>query len=378
MTTVPLRTLHPRHGIHEPTSGTLARAAGSVRRTTTIDMLRPEGFGGPLHLVGRGRDLRTADDRPGGAGRTGEWPGERPDGDRVDGDRVDGAAAGAEVLGEAAVHAVVDFTAGRELRQITSDPARPALTGLVGRSVAAGFRSRLDEVDPALATEENLLYLLLDDLPGAALVSGHAYGAAAQEARETGSPAIPPLRQGDYRHVADLCAGFATGGTIMNEVEAFGHSPVVTGPIAPSLDRPGDPLAWHDTPPLPARGMRRARRVDVRLDGSAARAHVDALFRDSYVLPEGVATVIHEYTVTAEVDTATSTFLRCEATPRALPFVECPAAAASATRLAGMPLAGLRPFVRRTFLGTSTCTHLNDTLRVLEDVQALLGALRTG
>ncbi len=365
MTTIPLRTLHPRHGIHEPTSGTPARVAGSVRRTTTIDMLRPEGFGGPLHLVGRGRDLRTADARPGSDG-------------------AGGTAAGAEVLGEAMVHAVVDFTAGRELRQITSDPARPALAGLIGYSVAAGFRARLDEADPAVAAEEDLLYLLLDDLPGAALVSGHAYGAAAQDARdaqdarETGTPAIPPMRQGDYRYVTDLCAGFATGGTIMNEVEAFGRSPVVTGPVAPSLERPGDPLAWHDTPPLPPRGMRRARRVDVRLDGSAARAHVDALFRDSYVLPEGVATVIHEYTVTAEVDTATSTFLSCEATPRALPFVECPAAAASATRLAGMPLAGLRPFVRRTFLGTSTCTHLNDTLRVLEDVQALLGPLRAG
>ena len=37
-----------------------------------------------------------------------------------------------------------------------------------------------------------------------------------------------------------------------------------------------------------------------------------------------------------------------------------------------VPVAGLRQHVRDTFLGTSTCTHLNDTLRSLEDIPALL------
>lgn len=40
---VSIRELHPRHGIHEPTSGTPLRLPGSVRRTTTIDMLSPRG-----------------------------------------------------------------------------------------------------------------------------------------------------------------------------------------------------------------------------------------------------------------------------------------------------------------------------------------------
>jgi hypothetical protein len=44
----------------------------------------------------------------------------------------------------------------------------------------------------------------------------------------------------------------------------------------------------------------------------------------------------------------------------------------SAGRLAGSPVAGLRQHVRDRFLGTSTCTHLNDTLRSLEDIPALL------
>jgi hypothetical protein len=60
-----------------------------------------------------------------------------------------------------------------------------------------------------------------------------------------------------------------------------------------------------------------------------------------------------------------------DATPQLLPWVDCPAAL-SASRLAGLPESGLRRHVRDTFLGTSTCTHLNDTLRSLEDIPALL------
>ena len=67
--------------------------------------------------------------------------------------------------------------------------------------------------------------------------------------------------------------------------------------------------------------------------------------------------------------------LTCEATPRVLPWVECPEAAASAGRLAGMSVMGLRPDVRAQFVGPSTCTHLNDVLRGLEDVEWLVREL---
>lgn len=61
----------------------------------------------------------------------------------------------------------------------------------------------------------------------------------------------------------------------------------------------------------------------------------------------------------------------CEATARVLPFVECPQAAASATRLAVMKVLPIRPQVRAELLGPTTCTHLNDTLREIEDIVAL-------
>jgi hypothetical protein len=40
-----------------------------------------------------------------------------------------------------------------------------------------------------------------------------------------------------------------------------------------------------------------------------------------------------------------------------------------------MPVMGLRPEVRAQFVGPSTCTHLNDVLRGLEDVEWLVHEL---
>jgi len=295
-------------------------------------MLRPEGLSGPLVLLGRARDLVTRAD---GAGR---------------------------VVADASSRVRIDFTGGRVVEEIETTPARPALAALVGTRAASGFRTAALAADPALPEENGLLNLLVDDIPVTTLVSGHAWGA--------GTPAERRLPVVTMRSslIRDQCAGFADGATIMAEVDRTGLPPLVTGPAAlPLVD--DDPLAWHPTDPLPTHGMRRSRRLDVRPGSPTV---VDVLFRDSYVRPDGLETVIHEYTVAMEVDPDAGVVLACEATPRVLPWVECPAAALSARRLAGQPLAGLRQHVRQTFGGTSTCTHLNDTLRSLEDVPALL------
>jgi hypothetical protein len=57
---------------------------------------------------------------------------------------------------------------------------------------------------------------------------------------------------------------------------------------------------------------------------------------------------------------------------RVLPWQECPGAIGSATRVRGMTLRELRARVRGEFVGTGTCTHLNDTLRCIADLDALL------
>lgn len=339
------RALHPRHGIHAPTAGTPERAPGSVRRTATMDMVRPNGLLGPLVLTGRARDLAT--------GRNGA----------------------ATVLAASACTARIDFIGGRVLTEISVTPDRPALQALVGLRVSSGFRSAVAAADPRLSAEDGLLNLLLDDFPVATLVSGHAVGAGLAGPRRdalslsgTGAGASGQPQSGRTGFQRDLCAGFADGGTIMNDIDATGRPPVVTGPSAPPLAT-GDHLGWHETGRLPPHAMRRSRRMDVT---PGPLASVDVLYRDSHVDEDGTETIVHEYTVSATVDTADGVVASCIATPRVLPWVECPAAALSAGRLAGQPVSGLRRHVRDTFLGTSTCTHLNDTLRSLEDIPALL------
>ncbi len=48
----------PRH----PVSATIERRPGSVRRTSSIDTARPDGFRGDLVVTARGRDIRTTSD----------------------------------------------------------------------------------------------------------------------------------------------------------------------------------------------------------------------------------------------------------------------------------------------------------------------------
>jgi len=346
---VPRLPLDPRHGTHEPTNEVPARTPGSVRRTTSIDILRPHGVDAELVLVGRGRDLATA---------------------------ADGTP---RVLDTAEVGATIDYVEAQRVTEISSTPDIPDLQQLVGRSASTGFRAAIDAAVAGHDVVGHLVYQLLDDLPVATLISGYApqharaqSGTWADERRrkpmqKTAPEGLAMLQQ------ADLCAGWKAGGTIMQGF-AENNPPVVTGPDAPSLDDGDDPWAWHELPgPLPVQAMRRRRRIDVVPRGDVWA--VDAHFRDSYRDEDG-ETVVHEYTVVGHVDAATQIVLDAEATPRVLPWFECPEAAASAGRLAGRSLDSLRSGVRAEFLGATTCTHLNDMLRALADVGVL--AARAG
>jgi hypothetical protein len=328
--TAALRTLHPRHGVHAPATSTPARAPCSLRRTATTDLLRPDGLLGELVLVGRARDLWTD------------------------------AASAAHALGDASYEARVGFVANRTITAIDSEPERTALQRVVGTRAAGGFRAALDEALPDERDAHSLLYLLLDDLPVAALVSGYAV------AFGTDFP-LPPGHTA--RRQENLCAGWRSGGTLLEGIETTLRVPVATGPDATPLARADDPIAWHALPPLPDTAMRRHRRLDLRLDGGDVV--VDAFFRDLHVAPGGVATIVHEYTVAARLDPVSLVFRSIEATAGALPWIECNPAPASAARLVGQPARGLRARIRTDFTGITTCTHLNDVLRSLEDVETL-------
>jgi hypothetical protein len=268
----------------------------------------------------------------------------------------------------------------RQVLAIASSPPVPGLDQLVGCAVGSGFRSRVKEACAGECEAGTLLHLLLDDLPGAALVSGYS----AQRAGALDQPQQRP--EGDVgspsglaRMMAsqdDLCAGWAHEGTLMVTVRSAGEIPVSTGPPAPSLERHDDPLAWHPMPPLPLHAMRRRRRLDVVRPGPSGEAHrFDAHFRDSHMDQDGAEWVVHEYSATGAFDVVGGRVLDIGAQAHVLPWMECPGAVASAERLSGMPIAELRTRVRREFTGTSTCTHLNDTLRSLGDLEVLVGQM---
>lgn len=329
--------LNPRHGTHDPRTTTPSRRPGSVRRTTSVDMLRPEGVLGPLLLVGRGRDVLTRDDGT------------------------------AEVVATGWVELEVAFLDGRRVTAArTDDPAVP-LESLVGVPASSGFRARLEDLLSDERRAGTLRYQLLDDVPVTTLVSGYAVGAAG---------VLDAAPRAGHVWTPDLCAGWRSGGTIMVEIDTGGRPPNVTGPEEPDVWTGDDPFAWHELPALPAHGMRRLRRTDVWTDD--VQVHVSSWFRDSHADADLRRSVVHEYDVNLAAEQGSWRVFSASAAPRALPWLECPAAAGSAGRLEGRVLTDLRGEVRRDLTGVSTCTHLNDQLRSLADVPALAARLAAG
>ena len=294
--------------------------SGALRRTSTIDT-HPAGTGNSIV------DLRARD--------------------VLGGDPID-------VLGEVRVRA--------HLTDRVIDEIDAGLQQLMGNRVGPGFRSTVGRLFPDEAERASLLHLLLDDWVGAALVSGYAVQHAAiyLGIEET----LPP---GVADNMAGICAGFAADASLVPYAKQHNTIPSVHGPIAPPLDIEG----LHAVDPLRANGMRRLRLLDL---GPIDAGSVDfsAHFRDSHVDGDGDETIVHEYTVTGSVDTSSRTITAVTANVQVLPWQECPGAIGSAARVEGMSLSDMRARIRTEFVGTSTCTHLNDTLRAIADLDALL------
>jgi Protein of unknown function (DUF2889) len=330
-------------GPHAPAIATPPRPPGSVRRTTSIDTVRPDGPDGQLVVDARGRDLRTG---PDGVDRT-------------------------EVLGEVALalrldpatHALVDIRADGAGAEAVG---LPDLGPLVGASVGSGFRRQLNQALPAEWDRGSLLYLLLDDLVGAVLVSGYSLLHADALPRRDGLVDAMAVRLGDQ------CAGWALDGGFIANLRDTGRLATPHGPPAPELASLDDPQAWHAMAPLPPDATRRRRRLDVLAPGPEGLHAIDAHFRDSHVDGEGHETVVHEYAAGGSVDAQRRLIVDLWARALVLPWAECPAAVASAERLQGTSFDDLRLRVRRELVGTASCTHLNDTLRSLADLGALL------
>ena len=316
------------HGPQEPLASTPPLQVGTVRRTSTLDILRPDGLAGRAQIVGRARD-------------------------------VVGDVGGLRVIEECSLHIDVPNYFDPAIAAIEITPPMVDLSALVGASASRGFRARVRELGTVL--DGSIVALLLTDVPSSFVVGGFAMQQAG-----------PSIRLDLTRLLvqADVCAGWARTATMMTTIEREGYAPPVIPPPAPPFDAYG----WHEFPSLEVHGVRRHRRLDTRRSESG-EVTIDAWFRDSYMAPEGEQPaeeqVVHEYSLQADTDD-NSCFRRIAVTPRVLPRGECPSAIASAQRLVGAGLAEATALVRREFHGTTTCTHLNSMLVSLGDVPHLL------
>jgi hypothetical protein len=304
------------------------RRPGSVRRTVTLDFTWPDGLAGDTVLDGRARDLHTAGD---------------------------GTTA---PLAAASLTLVTD--PARVIKKIRSVLAQPGLTGLAGESAMSGFRKRLAAGTAGVAATP--LFQLLDDVPGATLVSGAAWQRWYDMAEY-----LQLKSDVRARIMRDVCTGYQHGSSALNPDGTLRwqqeRQPAV------DIDATSDDLAWHAHARPPGVTMRRARRIDVWTDGPVI--HVDAFFQDSSTLPEGGRQSIHEYTLTAQADLDTGTVRAVTPVPRVLPYNECPLAVGNVGALNGLPMGELRGAVLERLRGPLGCTHLNDMLRALAAVPAL-------
>ncbi|MFI5053713.1 MAG: DUF2889 domain-containing protein, partial [Acidimicrobiia bacterium] len=232
-----------------------------------------------------------------------------------------------------------------------------------------GFRRRVRELH---APGGRTLGLLLDDVSGGMIAAGYVHAMVGQ--LDPGVRALRETRTIDASAAqftqADICSGWRSDGTMMVSIRAGEPMPFLQ---APSVDlHPEGSDGWPAVA-IPKPGLRRHRRIDVSPDGD--EWHIDAWFRDTYCDPAGQMAALHEYTVEATVDASDHTLLDVRASPHALPWNECPAAADAVGKLVGQSIEDLRSSVPQTLKGLESCTHLTNELRELADVPAMVALL---
>lgn len=234
---------------------------------------------------------------------------------------------------------------------------RPAQRGL--RKAVAELRDSLEDNGESLMGPPGGLYdTLLDDVVGTTIASG--YG------RLQEGPAGPaPEFVG---HMRRTCVGFSTMHRRGEEFDTTRY--LDSKPLSVEFVS-SDPLAWHADRAMTPNSFRRRRMLQVQ-PGHGSNFAVTGYFRDTFMSYEGVERVVHEYGVTANVSGPPFVVNALKALPGDLPLAYCPLAARSATALEGLGLAEIDGVVRREVAGPASCTHLNDELRSLRLVPALL------
>lgn len=316
------------------------RRPDSVRRTSSIDMTWPAGYGTAMHFAGRGRDIYTP------------------------------IAGGAPLILQEDVM-LADLAQDRTILSIEAKPHRSGVAALVGVRGGGYLRQALDAALPDERSAGSPLSLLIDDISGASLIAGWAWSQWStdwmpKELQPSGDPEAD--RQARRARMEGICTGFRPGSGALDDQNGAAES---GQPVVP-LENPDDLLGWHELTKHTTTSMRRARRIDVWLDEVI---RIDATFQDSASTPAGGRVAIHEYTLQITADPTSLRLLSVQAQPHILPYRECPTAAANVGRLVGVELRLLRTVVLEELRRTEGCTHLNDALRALAEVPILVEAL---
>lgn len=309
------------------------RRKNSFRRTTTMDVLWPEGRYGKLELIGNGRDIFTAD-----------------------------TALPPVVLDKARLNAII--TDDKKIDAISSDPRCSALSSLRGMSAVGGFRKAFR---PLLDKDKlaSPLELLLDDVVGGTVVSDWAWSTRPNSI--TRNEKLE--RQARLNDMAGVCTGFRVGSSALHADGEFQYERCT---VVPALLHPDDAVGWHELLQFDEVNLRRSRCMDVWLDRVIV---VEAVFQDSALQLDGRRVAVHEYSLRAEVNPKSFTLQELLITPHVLPYPECPSAVSFTHSLIGMALPELKASVHSLLGRERGCTHLNDMLRSLSDLPEIICSL---
>lgn len=306
---------------------------GAVRRTTTIEMAPRGTWAAGQTLTAIGRDLARS----------------HSDVVRTDHDELTFDIDPAGLIAPRGGRGVPEELWGR-----------PAQHGL-RKNVAQLRSAQRDGGDLLLGPQGGLYDSMLDDVVGTTLASG--YGRLHE--------GMPGQADNFAARMSLTCVGFSTmheRGEEFNVQRFFEKKPLSIEFV------PEDVLTWHEDRSMLPNSFRRRRMLQVAPTSDGV-VGVTGYFRDTFMTPDGAERVVHEYGLHATVSGPTFILESIEAAPGDLPLDHCPLAARSALKLEGLCLSEVNEAVRRDIAGPAACTHLNDELRNLRLVPALL-ALR--
>ena len=319
------------------------RRARSLRRTSSLQSFWPGGVRGSVAFVGRGRDLYTD---------------------------LEGVAP--RVWGEDQVE--ISLTLDKRIERIEASRHQARLVNCAGKRPGAELRKQMSEDIADDVAQSTILHRLLDDLGGATFLAPGAWlawlpgGAKEFEAILGGQSKL-------HRSVEGLCISYTPGSPSMTK-EGRSNQEIAVHPHGPLPFRADDPFAWHELAHIEGPNLWRIRQMDLWLDNGVL--HASAGFQDSAALPNrpDQRAVFHEYRLTAVIDPDDFVLRDIDVTPGILPFRTCLAAPDTAKSLIGKPVSDFRRIVPAALPGIAGCTHLNEALRALQDLESMARSLR--